>query len=616
MFGRGGQGAAAGGPRAPWVEIQLRLLLWRPKFPVMPSGGLGGSVTDYAFETITAAQALAITFADRVTVASGSARQTTVLFLADGTFSVTIEARNVVFGAGFAELSRSSGMVYPDGSRLYVGTAATDTRDFNVGTVSTGAIYAGDGDDTFTSGDGTWLLQGNQGGDALLIRSPYSNTVYGGQGNDTISTVLVGGTPQVGQFAQGNRGDDLINGSNAGDTLLGGQGNDRIFGNLGQDFINGNLGDDNIFGDGQLFGEGGNDTLSAGTTAASTVQGGDGNDRIVAAGLIRDGVHFGVRNVLMGEAGADTVDAVSPEHDEIFGGDGDDLLSNANTIANAGDLMDGGAGNDTVLAQVGDDTLRGGDGNDSLNGGAGVNHLEGGIGDDYLLAPFLGEAHVLDGGQGDDSLFGGLGSDTISGGGGNDRISDHAGDGARIDAGDGDDRVTASGRGTVFGGEGADTIDTFSLGQSISGGGGADSLHGSSRADTLTGDAGDDVIDAGIGADVLFGGAGADSFLLFGRDGPPQLGSAARIGDWSSEDRIRFAASFSEPPTYIEATAQDFQGAVSNAQTLLTANENAVVAIQLGADVIVFSGRTVGTTDTAVVLVGRTLNDISASNIL
>lgn len=575
-------------------------------------------MTDYAFETITAAQALAITAGDRVVVGAGTARQTTVLFLADGNLSVTIEARTVSFGAAFAEVSRGGGIVYPDGSRLHVGTAGADTRDFGVTIASTGAVYAGDGGDTITSGAGPWLLQGNQGADALFMSSGYSNTVYGGQGDDAIGTVLVAGAPPLGQFAQGNRGADSINGGATADTLLGGQGDDRILGNLGQDFINGNLGDDTLFGEGQLLGEGGADTITAGSTGPTTANGGDGDDRISASSS--NGGATGGRNVLLGDLGADTLSSASPDADQIFGGDGDDSISNNNTHTQAGDLLDGGAGNDSLLAQGGDDTLRGGDGADSLDGGAGANRLEGGLGADYLLVRTVGGAHLLDGGEGDDSLFGGTSADTLSGGAGNDRIVDTDGDGNRIDGGDGDDRITIGGfRDIVLGGEGADTINALAAIrpglQSISGGGGADSIVGTTSFDTLNGDAGADTIDGGGGQDILFGGAGADRFLMV-RGGSFQQNALPQVRGWSSEDSIQFTNVFELPPQYSELNASAYADAIAKAQAMLSVVDNAAVAIQLGSDVIVFSGLTVGSIDTAILLVGRSLNDISAANIV
>jgi hypothetical protein len=60
------------------------------------------------------------------------------------------------------------------------------------------------------------------------------------------------------------------------------------------------------------------------------------------------------------------------------------------------DLLDGGAGNDTLNGGGGNDILVGGDGKDRLNGGAGFDVLIGGTGIDTLL-----------GQDGDDILIGG-----------------------------------------------------------------------------------------------------------------------------------------------------------------------------------------------------------------
>lgn len=73
---------------------------------------------------------------------------------------------------------------------------------------------------------------------------------------------------------------------------------------------------------------------------------------------------------------------------------------------------------------------------------------------------------------------------------------------------------------------------------------------------------------------------------------------------------------FELPPQYSELNASDYADAIAKAQAMLSVVDNAVVAIQLGSDVIVFSGLTVGSIDTAILLVGRSLNDIRAANIV
>lgn len=88
-----------------------------------------------------------------------------------------------------------------------------------------------------------------------------------------------------------------------------------------------------------------------------------------------------------------------------------------------GQVIQGGAGDDTLRGGDGDDTLSGGAGADSLMGGAGADQLYGGEGNDTLDgggAP-EGRFDLLDGGEGDDQIqlaptalaTGGAGADTF-----------------------------------------------------------------------------------------------------------------------------------------------------------------------------------------------------------
>ncbi len=88
--------------------------------------------------------------------------------------------------------------------------------------------------------------------------------------------------------------------------------------------------------------------------------------------------------------------------------------------------------------------------------------------------------------------------------------------GGRIDAGDGNDTVTASTSTEAFGGNGTDTI-TGSGGAVLHGGSGPDTLTGGAQLfgdegnDVIKGGAGDDVIHGGTGDDTVDGGAGGDT---------------------------------------------------------------------------------------------------------
>lgn len=131
-----------------------------------------------------------------------------------------------------------------------------------------------------------------------------------------------------------------------------------------------------------------------------------------------------------------------PLLDTFLGGEGDDDF-----FGNAGDVVDGGPGNDvlagvgvtidggdgddratlsgsvpgTVRGGAGDDDVEGGTGGDTLDGGLGDDHLSGGNGDDALLGADGDD--VLDGGRGADRLDGGAGADDLDGERGTDRIT-------------------------------------------------------------------------------------------------------------------------------------------------------------------------------------------------
>jgi Ca2+-binding RTX toxin-like protein len=90
-----------------------------------------------------------------------------------------------------------------------------------------------------------WIVTGGPDSDAM-------NTVYGGDGDDTISI------DGVGSVAYGGAGDDEITGGWRSDRLIGGPGNDVLIGDRGDDVLIGSAGAD------RLYGAGGSDILWAG----------------------------------------------------------------------------------------------------------------------------------------------------------------------------------------------------------------------------------------------------------------------------------------------------------------------------------------------------------------
>lgn len=212
-----------------------------------------------------------------------------------------------------------------------------------------------------------------------------------------------------------------------------------------------------------------------------------------------------------------------------------------------------------------------------------------------------------------------MGRDTLIGGGGNDRLFDVGGaDGNLLNGGAGDDTLglglsTGVGTSSLLGGDGNDLIDVVGADsrQVIDGGAGVDSIRGTRSGDTISGGLGDDTIDTAGGSDILTGGGGVDRFIfLMDRGGVPGPGTAPQIRDWGSDDLIQFR----DHPTglYIEVTAPDFASSITAAQTQLANNTNAVVAVQVAGDVVVFyGGPSIGS---SVVLVGRSLADVSGDN--
>ena len=171
------------------------------------------------------------------------------------------------------------------------------------------------------------------------------------------------------------------------------------------------------------------------------------------------------------------------------------------------ELINIGAGNDTVFGNDGNDTINGGSGNDSLNGNIGNDVLDGGEGDDTVV-----------GGQGADMIQGGDGKDNIRGGDDNDTIYGNADD-DYIQGGDGADEINGgSGVNKMFGQRGEDTLVGGSDNDTLNGGGGSDFLKGAQGNDWFRAGNGNDTLWGGNGRDTMFGNSDADELLGGGGD--------------------------------------------------------------------------------------------------
>ncbi|WP_286829546.1 M10 family metallopeptidase C-terminal domain-containing protein, partial [Kordiimonas sp. UBA4487] len=338
-------------------------------------------------------------------------------------------------------------------------------------------------DVTFTvNGLTTGGFVGAAFGDTFVIY--YSETGEVSESNAFGGLDIIGA--DSGETLSGTAGNDRISGREGHDSIVGGDGDDSLSGYWGNDTLEGGLGDD------YLIGEGSNDRLV----------GGDGND------------------TLKGGAAQDT----------LLGGEGADVL-----VGGQGrDLLDGGNGDDTLTSDqydTGDDTLLGGAGNDVLLGGR--------------------DSQVIEGGTGNDKLSGGSDDDTLRGGDGNDTLDDQGSPyyyysgGNLLEGGAGNDKLTtsSSGRDTLSGGDGDDSISSGAM--LLMGGDGNDTI----RAQTAS-SAFKMTIEGGAGEDLIYL-ASSDAFVDLGEDdvtdtirlGYTELTSrldGTEFENWTEADRIVF----------------------------------------------------------------------------
>ena len=394
-----------------------------------------------------------------------------------------------------------------------------------------------------------------------------SFSILAGAGND----VLRGGA----------RG-DLLSGGNGSDALYGGDGNDELRGGEGNDVLSDGLGFS-----GALYGDAGDDTLEivrrASDSAAFTVDGGDGDDRItldlgnsrshvdVSGGHGSDHIVVeslaGSAAITLG-AGADSISfekwsqnsQIGDVHvaDFIEGNEGDriDLTAGLATTMFSGwdgasDLFKSGY---LRLVQKGAHVEL--QGNVNGSGFKGLITFKNADAKTFTAANFSGHGPgeiVMLGTDGDDTLIGGTGDDLLQGLGGNDTL-DGQGGADRTEGGTGDDthyvddirdvtvegvnegydRVLASVSYALTAGSEiealqainsalADPIDLVGneYNNFITGNAGRNAISGGGGADWIEGRGGDDVLAGNDGNDVIGGEDGADR--IEGGNGSDQL---------------------------------------------------------------------------------------------
>jgi len=195
--------------------------------------------------------------------------------------------------------------------------------------------------------------------------------------------------------------DDVIIDSSESDYINGEEGNDYIESYAGADWILGGSGSDNIVLDGG--GTWDEDSIAVNTSLFSisecyealysiagmtkleqVVHGGDGSDSIILTD--RSDV-IALDDSISGFYQSETpLDERFNDIEFIYAGDGDDLidLTSGTYIYNHGIIIDGENGNDTLWGSSYDDTIKGGSGSDIIFGGSGDDKLFGGEGSDIF----------------------------------------------------------------------------------------------------------------------------------------------------------------------------------------------------------------------------------------
>ena len=379
-----------------------------------------------------------------------------------------------------------------------------------------------------------WNITGYLSGiNNVVVATPTQTTINGTPNQDLIVGNALNNT--INGLAEadlifGLGGNDSIKGGAGADYLFGGDGDDTFLANLNEaedDVLQGGSGIDTL----QRTTDGGQGNLVLnGFSATNSIErinlDAGGSNRAIDGNVKANVLNFSATTSLSGNVfglgGNDTITATNSATRTYDGGDGNDIL-NGGTQA---DNLIGGADNDTIF---------GNGGNDNITGGAGADNLDGGEGNDTFYANLTeAEYDVLQGGNGVDTL-----QRTTNVGQGNlvlnDFFADNSIEEINLDAGGSNRAIEGNANanvldfsattllsGNVFGLGGNDiiTANNFAT-RTYDGGDGDDSLNGGTQADILLGGlgadnilgyGGNDRIGGGNGADTLTGGGGADVF--------------------------------------------------------------------------------------------------------
>ena len=483
---------------------------------------LGANVENLTVNTYnTAATALGNELDNVLTVTDGySVYLKTVMGASDGYINSVAKGDILDGGAGADTMSGGYGddTYYVDNANdvvIEIAGRGTDTvyasASYTLGAnvenmIMTGTGLTGTGNtlnNVLTSAGGANQLAGGLGNDIYYVDNTGDVVVENlNEGTDTVNSSVsytlsanvenlnLTGTAAIN--GTGNSIDNVLTGNSAANVLTGGLGNDTYYVDAGDTVVeNLNEGVDTVVTGLLNYTLGANiENLTVNTYDTAATATGNELDNVLtvtdgySAYLSSLGCSVTYINsvaqgdILDGGAGADTmsggygndiyyVDNAGDVVIEIAGRGTDTVYASASYTLGAnvenmvltGTTAINGAGNtlnNTLTGNSGNNFLDGGAGNDTLSVNAGINILQGGLGNDTLTD--TAGSNLLDGGAGTDTLTGNTGNELFIGGTGNDTIN--TGTGADIIAfnrGDGQDTLVAS--------TGAD--NTISLGGGI-----------------------------------------------------------------------------------------------------------------------------------------------------
>lgn len=439
------------------------------------------------------------------------------------------EVQTIPGGAAYNYYQATTGS-YPG---TPVGAASDGNNDIQVLEDPGASINGGTGNDTINadfgydeSNGGVNVINGNGGQDAILVgftATPYTHP-DGTVAPDGATAVAIYANSQTNlstAVADANTGTST---GQQGDIILSGYLQSASGSGLTTTVVGGN-GDDLIIAGGLIVAGSGNDTIAAGAAFSYvsddwTYSGTGPIDGVKwNASFANNQLSIGGGSVFLGTLSADgqveppatpppagyegnlddsggMFDAAS---DTIFGGAGRDVI----LLSNGNDEVHLGVGDSTVLGGMGDSTIFGGAGNDSIVGGGGSEYITSGDGNDWIV-----------GRGGNNTIFGGSGSDTIFAGGSDSNWATEETGNNYVQAGSGNALIDGSGgNDTLIGGAGRDTIQAGDGNESVVAGSGDTSINGGSGADTLVAGSGADTIFGSSTSTTIYGGSGADQIL-------------------------------------------------------------------------------------------------------